>query len=104
MIPSAWMNSGGRRNELIGKFSTARAVCAPYSASSGTRISPIVSRSIRSMSHCGRNCYHETVTQRPLHGVVPALVTPFKDNERIDYGAWQTMIDLLISSGVHGLF
>jgi 4-hydroxy-tetrahydrodipicolinate synthase len=44
------------------------------------------------------------VTNRPLHGVVPALVTPFKDNERIDYGAWQTMIDLLIGAGVHGLF
>ena len=41
---------------------------------------------------------------RPLHGVVPALVTPFKENERIDYSAWQIMIDLLISSGVHGLF
>lgn len=35
---------------------------------------------------------------------MPALVTPFKENERIDYGAWQTMIDLLIASGVHGLF
>jgi 4-hydroxy-tetrahydrodipicolinate synthase len=44
------------------------------------------------------------VAHRPLHGVVPALVTPFKENERIDYGAWQTMIDLLIASGVHGLF
>ena len=44
------------------------------------------------------------MTNRPLHGVVPALVTPFKDNERIDYGAWQAMIDLLIAAGVHGLF
>jgi 4-hydroxy-tetrahydrodipicolinate synthase len=44
------------------------------------------------------------VNNRPLHGVVPALVTPFKENERIDYGAWQVMIDLLIASGVHGLF
>jgi 4-hydroxy-tetrahydrodipicolinate synthase len=39
-----------------------------------------------------------------LHGVVPALVTPFRENERIDYTAWQTMIDHLIRSGVHGLF
>ncbi|MDE3168027.1 MAG: 4-hydroxy-tetrahydrodipicolinate synthase [Acidobacteriota bacterium] len=31
-------------------------------------------------------------------------MTPFKDNERIDYGAWQSMIDLLIAAGVHGLF
>jgi hypothetical protein len=44
------------------------------------------------------------VTNRPLHGVVPALVTPFKENERIDYGAWQDMIDVLIDAGVHGLF
>ena len=51
-----------------------------------------------------RCCYHGTVTNRPLHGVVPALVTPFKENERIDYGAWQVMIDMLIAAGVHGLF
>jgi 4-hydroxy-tetrahydrodipicolinate synthase len=44
------------------------------------------------------------VINRPLHGVVPALVTPFKENERIDYTAWQVMVDMLIDSGVHGLF
>ena len=44
------------------------------------------------------------MTNRPLHGVVPALVTPFRENERIDYTAWQVMIDMLIHSGVHGLF
>lgn len=32
------------------------------------------------------------------------MVTPFRENERIDYGAWQVLIDLLIASGVHGLF
>jgi 4-hydroxy-tetrahydrodipicolinate synthase len=32
------------------------------------------------------------------------MVTPFRENERIDYGAWQVVIDLLIASGVHGLF
>jgi 4-hydroxy-tetrahydrodipicolinate synthase len=31
------------------------------------------------------------------------MVTPFRENERIDYGAWQVLIDLLIASGVHGL-
>jgi 4-hydroxy-tetrahydrodipicolinate synthase len=31
-------------------------------------------------------------------------VTPFKENERIDYTAWQVMVDMLIDSGVHGLF
>jgi 4-hydroxy-tetrahydrodipicolinate synthase len=44
------------------------------------------------------------VTNRPLHGVVPAIVTPFKENERIDYGAWQDIIEVLIGAGVHGLF
>ena len=32
---------------LIGKFSTARAVLAPYNASAGTVISPMLSRSVR---------------------------------------------------------
>ena len=39
-----------------------------------------------------------------LHGIVPPLVTPFGDDERIDYGAWQGIIDSLISAGVDGLF
>ena len=39
-----------------------------------------------------------------LHGIVPALVTPFRDDERIDFSAWQTIIDLMIASGVDGLF
>src|SRR5262245_5975844 len=47
MIPSARMNEGGNGIPLTGKFSTARAVEAPYMALSGTRISPIESFSIR---------------------------------------------------------
>lgn len=39
-----------------------------------------------------------------LHGIVPALVTPFRPDERIDYSAWQTIIDVLIANGVDGLF
>ena len=39
-----------------------------------------------------------------FHGVVPALVTPFQDDERIDYNAWQRIIDTLIAAGVDGLF
>src|SRR5690349_9927579 len=78
------MNAGGIRRPLIGKLATASRVC--------------------SMPHCARDWYNATVTNRPLHGVVPALVTPFKDNERIDYTAWQVMIDMLIREGVHGLF
>jgi len=37
-------------------------------------------------------------------GIVPAVVTPFKDDESIDYGAWQNIIEFLIAGGVHGLF
>jgi len=40
----------------------------------------------------------------PLHGIVPAVITPFQENESIDYDAWQELIELLIASGVHGLF
>jgi 4-hydroxy-tetrahydrodipicolinate synthase len=39
-----------------------------------------------------------------LHGVIPALVTPFREDERLDCGAWQAIIDALIAGGVHGLF
>jgi 4-hydroxy-tetrahydrodipicolinate synthase len=39
-----------------------------------------------------------------MEGIVPAVVTPFRQDERIDYQAWQGLIDVLISSGVHGLF
>jgi 4-hydroxy-tetrahydrodipicolinate synthase len=39
-----------------------------------------------------------------LQGIVPAVITPFRDDELIDYQAWQDLIDMLIASGVHGLF
>lgn len=41
---------------------------------------------------------------RTFHGVVPALVTPFRGDERIDCNAWQIIIDSLIACGVDGLF
>jgi 4-hydroxy-tetrahydrodipicolinate synthase len=44
------------------------------------------------------------VPNRALAGIVPALVTPFRQDERIDYNAWQTIIDVQIASGVDGLF
>jgi 4-hydroxy-tetrahydrodipicolinate synthase len=40
----------------------------------------------------------------PLKGIVPAVVTPFREDEVIDYQAWQNLIETLIASGVHGLF
>jgi len=36
-------------------------------------------------------------------GIVPALVTPFRQDERIDFSAWQNIIDLMIASEVDGL-
>jgi 4-hydroxy-tetrahydrodipicolinate synthase len=42
--------------------------------------------------------------QDTLHGIVPAVITPFRQDELIDYQAWQDLIDILIASGVHGLF
>lgn len=39
-----------------------------------------------------------------LHGIVTALVTPFREDERIDCSAWQGLIDAQIAGGVHGLF
>ena len=44
--PKACMNPRGNRRSLIGKFSTARMVDAPYNAAAGTSIGPIESRSI----------------------------------------------------------
>ncbi|SPE30980.1 Dihydrodipicolinate synthetase [Candidatus Sulfopaludibacter sp. SbA6] len=41
---------------------------------------------------------------RSLQGIVPALVTPFREDERIDYDAWQVLIDMQIAAGVDGVF
>ena len=38
-----------------------------------------------------------------FRGIVPAVVTPFRADERIDYKVWQELIEALIASGVDGL-
>lgn len=38
------------------------------------------------------------------HGIVSAIVTPFNEDESIDYRAWQPIIDALIGAGVDGIF
>jgi 4-hydroxy-tetrahydrodipicolinate synthase len=43
------------------------------------------------------------VPKRALQGIVTALVTPFRPDERIDYAAWQNVIDTLLAAGVDGL-
>jgi 4-hydroxy-tetrahydrodipicolinate synthase len=42
-------------------------------------------------------------TEAP-YGIVPAVVTPFDEEERIDYQAFERIIERLIRAGVHGLF
>ena len=39
----------------------------------------------------------------PPQGIVTALVTPFREDERIDFNAWQRIIDVQMESGVDGL-
>jgi len=41
---------------------------------------------------------------KPLRGIVPAIITPFGQDERIDYEAWRSHIGRLLTSGVHGIF
>lgn len=36
--------------------------------------------------------------------IIPAVVTPFDEEERIDYRAFERLINHLIDAGVHGLF
>lgn len=38
-----------------------------------------------------------------LHGVVAALATPFREDELLDCGTWQSLIDSVIAAGVDGL-
>ncbi|HEX8984175.1 MAG TPA: dihydrodipicolinate synthase family protein [Bryobacteraceae bacterium] len=38
-----------------------------------------------------------------FEGIVSAIVTPFRPDERIDYQVWQNLIEIQIASGVHGL-
>lgn len=40
----------------------------------------------------------------PLHGIIPPLVTPLKDNETLDVESLERLIEHLIDGGVHGLF
>lgn len=39
-----------------------------------------------------------------IHGIVPAMITPMREDERIDFNTWQRLIDSLIAAGVDGIF
>lgn len=43
------------------------------------------------------------MAEHPITGVVPILVTPFDDRERIDTDSLEQLIDFNIDAGVHGL-
>ncbi|MBN1153238.1 MAG: dihydrodipicolinate synthase family protein, partial [Dehalococcoidia bacterium] len=39
-----------------------------------------------------------------LHGIVPAMVTPFTADEQLNEPALQMLVNRLIGDGVHGVF
>jgi 4-hydroxy-tetrahydrodipicolinate synthase len=41
---------------------------------------------------------------KELRGIIPAVVTPFTPDERVDEGAFRKVLHTLIDQGVHGLF
>ncbi len=41
---------------------------------------------------------------KQIEGIIPAVVTPFDDNEDVDEGGFRKILNYLIDSGVHGLF
>lgn len=43
-------------------------------------------------------------TKPRLRGIIPAIVTPFKENGSIDFAALEKQADYLCAAGVHGLF
>ena len=44
------------------------------------------------------------ITNTPLCGIIPPLVTPLKNNETLDVESLERLIEHLIAGGVHGLF
>ena len=39
-----------------------------------------------------------------LHGIVPPLVTPLLDRDRLDVAGLERLVEHLLAGGVHGLF
>ncbi len=42
--------------------------------------------------------------EKPIEGIIPAVVTPFDEKEDVDEGGFRKILNYLIESGVHGLF
>ncbi len=41
---------------------------------------------------------------RPLRGIIPPLVTPLRDRDRLDHAGLERLIEHVLAGGVHGLF
>jgi 4-hydroxy-tetrahydrodipicolinate synthase len=41
---------------------------------------------------------------KEIRGIIPAVITPFTPDERVDEPAFRTVINFLIEQGVHGIF
>lgn len=46
----------------------------------------------------------EITMPKEIHGIIPAVITPFDDRDRIDEQAFRTIISFLIDNRVHGIF
>ncbi len=44
------------------------------------------------------------VLPRPLRGIIPPLITPLEDRDRMDLHGLERLIDHVLAGGVHGLF
>ena len=41
---------------------------------------------------------------KPLRGIVPPLVTPLRDRDRLDVGGLERLLEHVLAGGVHGIF
>lgn len=39
-----------------------------------------------------------------LHGIVPPLITPLKDQDKLDHGGLERLLEHVLAGGVHGVF
>ena len=45
----------------------------------------------------------ENTLKKPMTGIIPPLVTPLLDNDKLDIDGLERLIERLIKGGVHGL-
>lgn len=47
---------------------------------------------------------HGSPLSRPLRGIIPPMVTPLRDRDRLDLEGLERLIEHILGGGVHGLF